>query len=1539
MKKLNKLFAILFAVLGVTTLKAQTWTDVTSTYIKNPTLIADYYSSNNNSAWPVYTTGRGTSQHPKNWILHTYGTKNHNIGGAFFEAWNSSSTTLRWTLFQDVTLPAGKYKLTGRYSTDQSRGIIKTAAITPHHSYYSPGITSSNWGSWGAETAEFTIYEETPVRVGMISINFAQCNGFTLETSGAKQLLADEIAAAPEILSDAIAVAQDVYDNVSSDDAAYRSAAKELHNAVIVHNIENASVEKPVDMTNHIANPSFEGVGGSTSYTENKHACSEWTYTNNSDAGARSATGSDYLNTDDSNDAFYCFNTWGGSAFEVTQTLTDMPAGRYKLTASYASDANNVATLYINSKENGVTLTATGKGHFVNGSFIYDLAVDGELIIGMTSNKWYKADDFKLSYLGDPAKAAKDLLANTLAEANKIEESTVSNAVWTMLQSAISNGNSAVELSAIEEATAELQTAINCADVIKEPFANFKLFSATCENILNNSQQFVDDAKTTFSTAISTTKTDVEEATTADAINNNYNILEAARQTYVQQADPTNGTVFDYTFKVTNPEFNNGTTGWTSNTSAYSNTIATNQGGAITGNYYENWNESSYVGAISQTIKGLPTGKYELTAAAFRDQLIKDADADAVYVFANDGKTLVNSATPEFYSVMASSGDGNLKIGIKSEDKVYKWMGIDNVSLKYHGFDAEVAQTGLNNLIAEAQALLDKPMNLEIASALNAAIDNADVTKTNRNELNLMIETLEEAVSDAKVSVAAYEAIDSYINKANTIDESIALNYQSQYENRTLSESAETIFQALELATYSYVTTEFSYPVELSGEWTTEGPVGEMSDQHWSGEKRTYMEQSSAAWGWDAWSISYDQDLTLPAGEYVFKVAGRKAAGDGCTLELIVTKEGTTLGTVNDFPEGDTGRGIETNGTANFSEEGTYVDVIKDGQIVQANGGRGWQWRYVKFTLDSEATVNIAVKAEATTNHQWISFCDATVQMTEETYLAANMHGLDAPTAAAEALVGTKPMGTAANQALKDALNMSVNTGAELLAKIEALNTAVANANAWVAEYNNAKVQLVEALERFEADYNDAENGALNHMNKNRWATAIEKAQAAAEAKDVTNSYEGFATAANNLIAALDAATTSIDEYAALNEAIGQAEVLAGANVGDQPFQRSQDAINGLGITDAKNAYTTATVDGEGVTSVTETLKAAINGIVLNAPAEGQRFNMVMSYAGWEYDGKAVTYLAGGRTDAGLYNIQYYAAPNANYAQAFTFTAVEGQPDCYTLSMTDVDGNERYVCAGTIYGGNTSQLRTTTDASQALAVKVIATATEGVWNLYNTAANNYIGGTDAGFYTTNSHTTFHLQEAQKAEVTLAITDAEWSTLMLPFDTELPEGVEAYSCKEIAEDGVTLTLVEAESLKANTPYLVNGEAGEHEFAGYGLATKDSYTSGLFTGTYVEYQTTANGNTYVLQKNDNNVAFYLVGEDVQPWVRAYHCYMTYDKAAGAPMFSISRGEDATGIENSTLNAQPSTVIYDLMGRRVTTMVKGNMYIVNGKKVVIK
>ena len=538
-------------------------------------------------------------------------------------------------------------------------------------------------------------------------------------------------------------------------------------------------------------------------------------------------------------------------------------------------------------------------------------------------------------------------------------------------------------------------------------------------------------------------------------------------------------------------------------------------------------------------------------------------------------------------------------------------------------------------------------------------------------------------------------------------------------------------------------------------------------------------------------------------------------------------------------------------------------------------------------------------------------------------------------------------MGAAENTALKDALDLPVTTGAELLAKIEALETAVANANAWVAAYNEAKAPLVAALERFEADYNDAENGALDYMNKERWATAISMAQAAAEAKDVTDSYDGFEAATSNLVAALDAATVSVGEYAALKAAINEANAhYNGGNWGDGAFQRPTSAKESLNTTSAQATYDAATADGEDVTSVTKTLNDAMGAIVLNAPGEGTCYKIIMGDLTWTNNNnatmlatkdKSLVFVKGGQSEAqGLYSINFIGK-NDNYAHALTFNAVKDATNQYTISFVDNDGATRYICDGSVTGAGTGTygIRTTTDAAKALPVEVRATATEGVWNLYNTVAKELLGAQDAGLFTTTRNNNLKIMEAPKHEVTLALSEVGWATLMLPFDAELPEGVIAYSCKEA--DGEVLTLTEAESLKANTPYLMNGEKSEHTFTGYGLASKDSYTDGLFVGTYVDYQTTADGKTYVLQNNNGNLAFYLVQETAQPWIRTNRCYMIYEAANGAPVFRIGKG--TTGIAPSTLNAQPSTVIYDLMGRKVTTMMKDGMYIVNGKKVVIR
>ena len=1174
---------------------------------------------------------------------------------------------------------------------------------------------------------------------------------------------------------------------------------------------------------------------------------------------------------------------------------------------------------------------------------------NGELTVTVSmpsGSQWLLCQGFEIFYKAESVEEYANLFKASKAAAEAIDKNALNEAAKNILNTALANA-AAEEISKdwYNARIQELDYAVALAKAIAAQMPTANALVATCESYLENSTPKQASCKTAFETAIVQAKSEVNGATTAEALTKSINDLEAARQVYVVSAIP-NGVTFDLNFKMTNNWINGGNT--------------YNAGGVtMRERYFDDVYRTGDM--MTQKISGLANGIYNVELYANANwtpnrgnikTAAADAGAEVSSVFANEITAkvpLVHQTTTATAGQYKLEGievkDGTINLGIRNDANGANWILIAPKSLTFvSALDLSELIATLTNDLERANAINGK-MSTAAQQQLAAAIEGADVNSDNPDELDRMISELQKAIAAAETSISDYAKIKTYIEKANKIDESIAASYQTQYDNGTLEEKAEDVFQTLEVATYNYVKDNFTYDVALSDTWNSTGINTKAWDafgEHWDDTKSTTYKNQYDGWGdpkegypANSWLIDFDQEVTLPAGEYVFKVAGRKSVD--ATLELNVTKGETVLGTVNDFPSSNEALGINKAGVASF-DAADPAGFAKDGK------GYGWQWRYVKFTLAEKSTVKVAVHAETNKIYNWVSFGNYTLQMTEETYMAAGQPELDAALAAAQELVGTKPMGTAEETALNEAINLPVNTGADQKAKVNALNTAVENIKVWRAIYNAEKDKLVAALERFEADYNDADNGALNHMNKNRWATVIEKAQAAAVAKDNQTSHAVLTTATNELTEALDAATVSVNEYAALESAIDEANKLVAANVGDLPFERPQSAADAISTTDEQAVYDAATADGEGVTSVTDALNKGIakfKTVPLNAPKAGARYNLVVNNNGnWEHDGKAVTYLENDRSDAGLYNIKYLIAPNANFAQAFTLTAVEGKQDCYYISMTDVEGNERYVCTGVVYGGNASQLRTTTKAEDALAVKVIATTIEGVHNLYNTAADNYIGGQDAGFFTVNSHINFNIREAAKAEVAMDISAAKWSTLILPFNAALPDGVKAYSCNEADVETETLTLTEATTLKANTPYLINGEAGTHEFSGYELATQDTYAAGIFTGTYVDYHTTANSGTYVLQKHDNVLAFYLVGESAQPWVRAYRCYITLDNASTARMFSFGFDNETTGIDNAQLSTGDSElIIFDIMGRKVTSMKKGNLYIINGKKVLVK
>lgn len=404
------------------------------------------------------------------------------------------------------------------------------------------------------------------------------------------------------------------------------------------------------------------------------------------------------------------------------------------------------------------------------------------------------------------------------------------------------------------------------------------------------------------------------------------------------------------------------------------------------------------------------------------------------------------------------------------------------------------------------------------------------------------------------------------------------------------------------------------------------------------------------------------------------------------------------------------------------------------------------------------------------------------------------------------------------------------------------------------------------------------------------------------------------------------------DFYLAETESITEGNVdyataaIPTANIGTSAFQYSQDAI------DAANAL----VQGEATVEDVEDAYDAVT--TLKAPTEDQVFNIVMGELTWTNNnnatmlstlGKAVTYYAGGRSDAGGYTAQFDKEPNTNLAQAFHFTAAEGK-NKYSIYQVDADGNNRYLCTGTVYKGNANQVRTTTVAASAEVYTITATATEGVYNLTN-SSNINLGAQDAGLFGTTHNNNLLLVATSKPSISINTTAAGWGTTMLPFAVaELPEGVKAYTCAEVS--GSTLTLVEVNALEANKPYIIEG-AWSETLTGDAQGTALTYTEGLLTGVYATQAAT--DGTYILQNQDGKVGFYQVNTaEAQPNVPANRAYLTAP-AAGVKAFYF---DDATAI-SSVLDGIAAGSIYDLNGRKVAKMQKGGIYVVNGKKIIIK
>lgn len=202
-------------------------------------------------------------------------------------------------------------------------------------------------------------------------------------------------------------------------------------------------------MTQYIDDPSFES--GTLDYWKAGS-------TSGGDTGAKLNNNGTY--TMSSCDGNYLYNTWGVTPLSVEQTISGLIQGVYSLKAVLAADQNSVITLAMGNASVEATM-AGAKGNGQETTLTSIIVREGEdVLLKVSSGTWFKADDFRLTYLRPATDEeiitdAQNSLKALVATANAVDKTTnVGDAIFQIPTSAVTTFNTAItESQTYSEAT------------------------------------------------------------------------------------------------------------------------------------------------------------------------------------------------------------------------------------------------------------------------------------------------------------------------------------------------------------------------------------------------------------------------------------------------------------------------------------------------------------------------------------------------------------------------------------------------------------------------------------------------------------------------------------------------------------------------------------------------------------------------------------------------------------------------------------------------------------------------------------------------------------------------------------------------------------------------------------------------------------------------------------------------------------------------------------------------------------------------------
>ena len=404
------------------------------------------------------------------------------------------------------------------------------------------------------------------------------------------------------------------------------------------------------------------------------------------------------------------------------------------------------------------------------------------------------------------------------------------------------------------------------------------------------------------------------------------------------------------------------------------------------------------------------------------------------------------------------------------------------------------------------------------------------------------------------------------------------------------------------------------------------------------------------------------------------------------------------------------------------------------------------------------------------------------------------------------------------------------------------------------------------------------------------------------------------------IVAAYELDNTSA--VAELDAAISKAQTLfnsisVGSGVGEYTATDAEYADKFSAIVAFRQAIqSTNTPTPAQVEAKTAEVNALIASFRLNLPVAGKYYR-ILAVDGWNDDAR---YLGAQNSTANTSRAGFVAEADANTIFYFDGTQlVSYASGNYLVSNSNMLGYNGIQAAGSV-----------------ISFQAAAKGLVGAYNIKFNSGSRYLycnksNYTDAGSSTNNDNGyCFNIEEVTVLPVT--ITDAGYATFYAPVAVALPEGVTAHT---VTIKGEWATLSDALAIvPANTGVVLAGQ-GDYNLA---ITTAAAFEGeNALRGTVAATNVTENA--YVLANDAEGVGFYAAAMTNGAWLNNSHkAYLPKAQGMNAASYSFRFGEGTTAIGNVEVENTVKT-IYDLTGRRVEVITAPGIYIVDGKKVLVK